>query len=193
LPGDFNKASTIWPTCPNVNGTIANCNGNNDGWISYGGTQYTDETLRVWQHLGLANMIEGSYTGFYAIVAQNDIGSNVAASKWPGVGWYFDQRFPNNLSPNNYVNGIIIGGFTAGTYNKASFLTPAQAAVIDNKIDDGKPITGIVRGTSSDLASSWHGGGAAGTQCGVSATNTYNSGAAYIGSIICGLGFALGV
>jgi type II secretory pathway pseudopilin PulG len=193
LPGDFNDASTVWPNCPNVNGTIANCNGNNDGLIPQSGQLYTDEAMRAWQHLSLAALIEGNYTGFHTTLSQNDIGINVPDSKWPGVGWYFDRNLAGIIAPN-YINAIFIGGFSANSLNSVKFLTPPQAAIIDNKIDDGGPITGIVRGYQSDLGGgALYGGVSAGTACAVSATNTYNTGAAYINTKICGLAFALGV
>lgn len=188
LPGDFNAASIVWPTC---DATPSNCNGNNDGVIARQNTlQYTDESSRAWQHLYLGGYIEQQMSGYHNVATQNNIGVNVPASKFPAVGWYIEYEIPGGTTRN--TNLLIIGGFVFGSFNYASFLTPFQAQKIDQKVDDGKPFTGKVRGIYNDNGSPFYSTTPVGTTCAIVSTGGYNTGSAYINRVMCILAFIIG-
>ena len=57
VPGDMDTASSYWNTA-GVCGTAAvDCNGDGDGLIEHGTTIATNEVLKAWKVLSLANMI----------------------------------------------------------------------------------------------------------------------------------------
>ncbi|AIF81603.1 N-methylation domain-containing protein [endosymbiont of Acanthamoeba sp. UWC8] len=68
LPGDFPYASVQWGTA--CDSTPSNCNGDGDGMISYSSSLLKNESMRAWQHLSLAGMISGSYTGIATVAGQ---------------------------------------------------------------------------------------------------------------------------
>ena len=190
LPGDFNAASTIWPNCYT---TPANCNGNNNGVIYLDNTmQYTDESLRAWQHLYLAGYIEQKLSGYHNTANQNNVGINVPASKFSGAGWYIDSVFAGESTSVTNINTLIIGGNVSGSFNNALFLTPLQAQNIDQKIDDGKPFTGKVRGIFNDGVALNYTTTPVGTTCALSSMLGYNTGSAYINRKICSIAFRIG-
>lgn len=148
LPGDFNRARTasgipgIWETA-----TPATGNGNGDGIIALDGS----ESLRVWQHLALANGdgANSQYTG----TGNYAFGTNLPASKIGGAGYRIINGNPYSTAPYNvapYTNTITVSGTATqiGTMNielanisgNAAFagnsIDPIRALFIDNKIDD---------------------------------------------------------
>ena len=191
LPGDFNAASTMWPNCYT---TPANCNGNNDGLILRAqGNQYTDESIRAWQHLYLAGHIDQNMSGYHSVLSENSIGINVPFSKFPGVGWFIDRGLAGELSANNSMNVLTIGGRVSSSVNYNFAFTPFQSQSIDLKIDDGKPFTGKVRGIWNDGVGLQWTTTPVGTTCAISSTRGYNTGAAYIYKKICTLSFRMGL
>jgi hypothetical protein len=189
FPGDFNNASSMWPTC---DGTPSRCNGNNDGIITLAnGSQYQDEAIRAWQHLTLSAIIDGNFSGYHNTASENTPGTNVPIAKYGSVAWYFDHRLPGDAN-TIYTNTLIIGARSTGSINNSPFLTPSQLSSIDMKIDDGLPITGNVRANSDIAAASYnYGGGTVNASCGVSASNVYNNSATYINGILCIAGFRI--
>jgi prepilin-type N-terminal cleavage/methylation domain-containing protein len=181
LPGDFSNATAFWydaTNCPGTNNIAGSCNGNGDGYIWSGGGASFDESLMAWRHLASSGILSGNYTGRYATASQNDIGSNVPPSKFGNnIGWFFT---PTGIGGNGWISGnfLSIGQFTAGAFNSGKFLSPQDAYSIDLKADDGFPISKLIRGGSfngSYNGSNLYGnGGAAGTTCADSGTNTYN-------------------
>lgn len=161
LPGDITNATDFWgvaagdgaattgacATAVTTNGKT--CNGNGDGII---GLWYdTGEPFRFWQHLGNAGLIEGKFTGefpgydatySYPLVVA---GVNVPPSKLGGAMWGSIQQFsavtalgyPEDMQLTNTFTFMQEGG----SYNMFS---PEEIWGIDNKIDDGKPATGLV-------------------------------------------------
>jgi prepilin-type N-terminal cleavage/methylation domain-containing protein len=72
LPGDMNNATSFWGAADGSTGLTAACFGaagtgtqtcNGDGSGTIYPTSASDESLRFWQHLARAGLIEGSYTG----------------------------------------------------------------------------------------------------------------------------------
>jgi prepilin-type N-terminal cleavage/methylation domain-containing protein len=158
LPGDFTKATDYWPACTD-DGTNT-CNGNGDGRIVWSNT--IGESYRAWQHMALAGVIEGSFTGTFSIsggFANSVAGVNVPAAKIGGNAAY---SFLNNTltsmcssSASNFIHaastmlsnkmGFGITSSTGG-WGWSRVITPAEAQTIDDKFDDGKPGTGKLFG-----------------------------------------------
>lgn len=164
LPGDMSTAETIWgsdTTCPNtVTRTtfkIVTCNGNGDGRIGASSTAgvldttYAYEWFRAWQELSNSGLIDTQFTGVKESATNGDagIGRNVPQSKLSiKAGWtlyYFLQTATDtNLWGDNYGHVFSFGGDTSGI-TSAPVLSPDNAYLIDQKIDDGLPGLGTVR------------------------------------------------
>lgn len=174
LPGDMLNATSFWGVdpggCPNGNTTPKKetCNGNGDGLIAPGGEAgpLPGETLRMWQHLADAGLIPGSYTG-HKVGAYNggcgNIGTGVpkfGSSMFGDAGWEWNNPNTANSCCGNaqdnmgyykqpfrfYANLIKLGtcANNLGDNLSGSTLSPLDAYQIDSKIDDGKPVTGIM-------------------------------------------------
>lgn len=141
LPGDLNDATEYFST------TV---NGNGNGAIEYpeGGNI---ESLRAWQQLNLAGLVEGEYTGIATVGAQADIGGNVPSSRRNKVGYLL---ITDNLAGKAERLEFRIGAFVATNRNDAAALTPQEAKSLDAKIDDGYPLAGtILAAKGSDITS----------------------------------------
>ena len=144
MPGDFSQATTYWSSATN---------GDGDGHIS------DVEGFDAWQHLALAGMVEGSYTGATGPGGHLDRipGTNIPKSQLSGAGWgvlYF------SIDPTGaddweliYTAGDIpprhvlwLGGRSIykNTNHQEPVLTPSEAELLDLKIDDGFPGLGKV-------------------------------------------------
>ncbi len=183
VPGDCANATTFWPQDANCGGygslttpATATCNGNGDGVIetvgfnSQGTVQsapyyYKPEDFLFWQHLALAGLISGVYSGVAAngSVEGGQPGVNVPNTHLSGgcyqMMWTPDpaggfgshlmfQPFP---SWNAYVVGTTIDP-NDGSSPWSCFqplMSPSQALGIDAKIDDGMPSTGNVQTTAT--------------------------------------------
>lgn len=146
VPGDMKNATQFWgaeTACPAPMGSASldgTCNGNGSRRVeqtNISGAQ-NNEMYRAWEHLSLAGMIPGDYTGRYAgnlsstaIVA----GQNVPAHSRKGffLLMYRDPSVASWFAKSGHV--IIAYGATA----IQSPLTPLDAAALDSKFDDGKP------------------------------------------------------
>jgi len=138
LPGDFPVAASIWGAYaagPPITGAH---NGNGDEQISGDLT----ESLYAWRHLVLANMIIGDYSGADAGTPDYIAGTNVPSSQAYEGRHYFLSKF-NNIF-NTYGNILQFGSNQTDTKPWGASLTPADANIIDGKIDDGAPTTGDV-------------------------------------------------
>lgn len=154
IPGDCAKATVFFGTavaCPSPDAT-GTCNGNGDGkvsrepWIT---GEYA-ETLLFWNHLALAGLIPGSYTGIPGGGGpwQHVPGVNCPSTKVginSGVGtWWMDGGFSDgNNFLGNYLNILEVGMINTAAPDNPIF-TPAEAYSIDQKVDDGIPSTGVV-------------------------------------------------
>lgn len=163
LPGDMPNATKIWGdwtsaggTCPPTNASLPTgsytCNGDGNGEIAMTG-QWTNnwfEMFLTWQHLALANMLTGSYTGGPGSGGAGDHvpGTNCPASKIKGAG--YGISFQNYHSGDtywydgNWGHQIIFGGYLSGNWPANPIITAAEAASLDSKYDDGSPTTGII-------------------------------------------------
>jgi hypothetical protein len=144
LPGDLRNATQIWgdqasgtSACADASiadGSPGTCNGNGNGLIAGD----LGESLRAMQHLALAGMIEGSFTGIVSSVNSGQLaGENIPilkvqeASMWPrSVAQAQYGKSENNHfriasmrpSDSRYFDGVM----------KAE-----EAWNIDSKMDDG--------------------------------------------------------
>lgn len=164
LPGDMSNATAYWgkdnTRCPGdtgINNTPGTCNGAGDGRIDIFGESY-----RYWQHLALAGLIEGSYSGFVSPLAASTgpvRGRDVPASRLGNALWqtaYLSQLVTVNFEmgfvgvPDIRTQYLIISGTNSGYWINNNILKPEEAWNIDTKLDDGKPASGTVRsGTGS--------------------------------------------
>ncbi len=160
LPGDYNRAEDLWKPdpdgCPSHNNRVPKtqtCNGNYDGIV--GMQAHRGEYFRFWQHLRNANLTEGEFTGVAGSINQNDhvVGENVPVIyDYVGIGVYWHEP-PTGANAwqheGDYGQLLVVGESNSwGWENSGSFLTPSDALSIDNKIDDGMPLTGNVYGMS---------------------------------------------
>ena len=146
LPGDCPNATVYFNTdsggCPG--GTVGDgtCNGNGNGFIEYYdyGTvtlNSLDEAYRFWQHLALANLWPGRFTGVKDPGTLGPIlGQNVPPTKYPGGIWTVFNSPQPWVIYNLQVNALMIGRvIPAGPWG--NLLSPVEASLIDTKIDDG--------------------------------------------------------
>ena len=150
LPGDMTNAFAFWGAatgCTNadINSVATGCNGNGDGAISI----YA-EGFRFWQHLALASLIEGTYSGTAttnnAVLGGNvprgrisSTGYQIWSEPWASQGW-------TGTGSTEISNAIRFGawgafGGTAGDPSRISnpSLKCEESWNLDTKIDDGKP------------------------------------------------------
>lgn len=133
LPGDHITATDYW------GGQTQN--GNGDGMIW---DHINDEDMKAMQHLSLAGFVKHGYFSSYW---PQIVGSNVPAGPFPSQGYRFQSHPWNSGSGDLYGkvgNGLIAGTVCSGSDVWCEFLTPTQANYIDIKIDDGKPVSGIL-------------------------------------------------
>lgn len=147
----------------NAANPLATCNGNGNLIIAQTpiATEGNTETYRFWQHLSNAGLVAGKFTGIGGAMGsswrQATPGVNVPATAVSGDAGYFIYSGSSGSlcgAPTNYSGGdsgtrrtfFMIGGRQTGNPPQARFLTPAEAASIDAKFDDGRPGTGQLRG-----------------------------------------------
>lgn len=141
LPGDMANAKSFWTSCTDVAGEL--CNGNANGTIEqYSPTSvYLGENLRAWQHMVLAGLIPGSYTGIRTGgTAIQDFGVNLPRSSYTSSGF--------GLGANGYgppgVHSIYISG-QIGNNPYVAYVPVEDTWNMDTKTDDGRPLQGNTR------------------------------------------------
>lgn len=162
LPGDFPDAGKIWGDACGGDAPAGNgCNGDGDGVVGkYGGAifrGYTSETSQVeyyrfWQHMQLADVIGGSYTGEDAYTSDEPnwhSGDNVYESKaFSGVLFYLDDVRRWNSSLGDQVLWVKSNESYFWWDDPQTSLNPVQTYNIDKKIDDGLATSGFMFATS---------------------------------------------
>ena len=132
-PGDFIKAYYYFSHGENdVCGTKTECNGDGDRKIEIG-TKKDSEIYRAIQHLELAQLVKGNYSGV-----------------WGENNYVIETTPEGNITPiydKNLGNIIKYGNLfsSAGKTSDSGLLTPEEAENIDKKIDDGAPQKGDLR------------------------------------------------
>lgn len=164
-PGDMRNATRFWGAADTSNaGECAHpltdlgtgtqtCNGNGNG---LSGEDY--EQLRFWQHLSNAGLIEGRFTGVQSgsTYLAHVIDENAPGSKIPGAGWAAvhltvnTEPFKWNVRDVRYQTAFLGGQSTGGRYPDAPIFTAEELLVIDQKMDDGKPGSGLLRTQAFD-------------------------------------------
>ncbi len=143
LPGDFDNASPLWNTK----------DGDGDNKIGISSKADThQEVMLFWQHLALARLIDGEYSGisgpgesgYHAI-----IGENVPASQYSGAGWSLHPDIGEAQDNKSRFDGyygsyLFFGQQTDRAVTYGEILSANAMAGIDQKIDDGKPATGFM-------------------------------------------------
>ena len=137
LPGDFNQATHLF-------GDVTR-NGNGDGWINWNTSPA--ESALVWQHLALGGFIKGNYSGEQG----SELGYDRPSTAIPNATFAAQVYFlPGWLYDEPQVNTLEFGKIRPleSRASEFSVLTPADAANIDTKMDDGMPVTGYILGAT---------------------------------------------
>lgn len=164
LPGDIPDATTYLPTCVTDPADASNrCNGNADGQVSNGdscGGGSSSEALRLWQHLALASMLEGNYTGYTSPAAANlysDPGVNEPRSV---IGATAHYRVFNASCFSGFTVAVELAGVSPGGDATVGLMSPADAYSIDRKMDDGlagsNESTPVFPWTGNVIVRSWN-------------------------------------
>ncbi len=156
IPGDINQDRALELGLYDRTGAAATGNGDGNGLLqacaqtAAAGLLAGCETVLYWRDLNDAGYVDGYYqnaTEALATIANEDL-----------VEWFPEAK----LGRGNFVttfsvegrNWFEITGITsvaAGVYTLTLGLSPSEAFNIDNKMDDGRPLTGGVRALD-DLA-----------------------------------------
>lgn len=141
-PGDFNGASKYWENAKDGNGN----------WVIEGDIA---ERLYAWNHLALANVIEGAFTG--EVVEDAPIyRENV---NLPGSIFVHNHYMIGSSTVNDAIFGRL-GAYIQYTSNDSptspwgGALSPKDAKYIDTKMDDGMAFSGMVFGVDAIDANS---------------------------------------
>jgi len=174
MPGDMANATAFWGksaadcnTQSGVAATPGTCNGNGNGILDIASAvSGTGEVFRGWQHMALAGLIEGNYTGNSGAAStyDPDAGINAPASRlsngiW-GYGYYDNSTILNTYNFNyDMRNWFVVGSQDDNVYPDGPLLKPEEAWNIDSKLDDGLPgvgriITNLVNLCSNGTSSS---------------------------------------
>ena len=168
LPGDCPNATTYFgaqdptpATCQTTASTGSlTCDGDGDDTVDLG-----YEGFRFWQHLAIAGLIKGKYTGVAGSGSSwhHVLGTNAPTSAIKGVGFgiaYWGMT--NNADTVNYIipfnHMFWWGKMTTAGFPYNGFLTPKDAFSIDQKFDDGKPATGtffVANGVVDGVIYTW--------------------------------------
>jgi prepilin-type N-terminal cleavage/methylation domain-containing protein len=151
LPGDLPEASNIWKEqCDK-----SNCNGNGDGQIQFGsiGLDKGREHVRAWQHLALAGIISGDFSGTEwpegTESARLIPAKNIPASEVAGAVWNIYSDVPLRGQKGNR---LVLSAVTNDNLQlpEAGVISADEALDFDNKTDDGNPETGVVQASNSE-------------------------------------------
>ena len=161
LPGDLNATLAA-----NFGMTARGGDGNGDGNGILGTcspaniteTEAGCETLLFWRDLSDAQLIDGSFNTPVDPMFYGNNNTPMSADQVPlffpkakiGRGNYFTVFHSSGI--NYYELAGILATDDVGYYTLALSLTPSEAFNMDNKIDDGKPGTGVVQ-AMQDLSS----------------------------------------
>ena len=140
LPGDYQEASIFWQNA---------FNGNHNGKIEHLNTEGLYEGYAAWQHLSLAHMISGSFSGNQQSSPAKP-GIDIPSSPMGGGFFLSFNAFASGDS-NSLVLGtplptVLISPIENSAVSAAGLLTPSQMFELDSKIDDSYPEHGFIRG-----------------------------------------------
>jgi prepilin-type N-terminal cleavage/methylation domain-containing protein len=178
IPGDCANATDFFGTftdCANdVAESLGNstCNGTGNNQVikgSYVSYWRYDESALFWQHLSVANLINGDYSGVMNWGGTIDLGTDVPVSRFEGGCYsinssFYDtnyQAFPYTTMNGNFLSlGSRLAGEGNTNINRCTESIPSLEAIhaynIDSKIDDGRPFTGSVQTTMGRYNGNWN-------------------------------------
>lgn len=164
LPGDLANASIYFAplssgTCLATSTTDkTTCPGDGDNIIEYGSASGTmgavREAFRFWEHLGLAGLYGGAYSGIPGAVNafDHDVGINSPATAVDGATFGVMHVENAGVGPQTFFGNsdnihLFMVGFADGanTLPNGNFITPQEAFSVDSKVDDGAPGKGKVQ------------------------------------------------
>lgn len=154
LPGDMADAHDYWDDgAGGICGTATECNGDGNGTIVLG-TASDSEAHRFWQHLNLAGIVEGNYTGIGGTDNEvNPTTNSPATSRSQGA--YSVLAYTDTTNSVKTGTQIVVGAFLASNRNYRYLFTPTEAFSIDTKSDDGIANTGNTTSQGSFDGTSW--------------------------------------
>lgn len=185
MPGDMPTATAMWGAAHGTPGTCITtastgpetCDGNGDEQI--GDAANPHEMFRAWQQLGNAGFLNERYTGVAGAggVRHHVVGVNCPEAELAHTG--FGIMHSSNATADWYliknIHVLAYGIEDAALEPRGPKLTPQEALALDQKGDDGKPGTGVIRThkptlyacatTNSELTAEYD--SAAGTGCGL--------------------------
>lgn len=154
-PGDLDDAYDYWGVSAGCTDTTANtaidsatttetgCNGNGNNLIEWD----SGEFYRSWQHLSLAKVIPGTYTGKKQSTTSPYcvIGTNCPTSSFHPLSNFMITTTQIYLATRG-MHLFFSTSNSSGTDNHPNkpVISPQDANSIDHKIDDGKPATGKI-------------------------------------------------
>jgi prepilin-type N-terminal cleavage/methylation domain-containing protein len=158
LPGDMSNAEAFWLQtaggCPETGATDLNpgtCDGNGDGELQDPNNNgESGEIFTFWQHLSLARLINGEFTGSAGAndEAHHIVGTNTPVSKFSGAGWgieFYDASPGTDFFNISYDGNILEFGAPQNNNDMDDpIMIPEDAWNIDKKLDDGKPAQGNI-------------------------------------------------
>jgi prepilin-type N-terminal cleavage/methylation domain-containing protein len=161
-PGDMSDATAYWPTTidGDNNGVLSVLS--DDGNVIMGDGDDGPEYMRLWEHLSLAGLISGSFTGLPVGPTPYTPGVNIPPTRYNHTGGYvmwdnggtlstfYIPDMPGRLS-SKFL--ILAGQWTPGdsdTPFSVGLVTPADAYAIDVKTDDGVAYGGSTMGLTGN-------------------------------------------
>lgn len=166
VPGDMINAYDYFGTSCTSSATSSYCNGDGDKQVEMHAWNDESESLRYFQHLKLANILEGNYGGVGLLSTDYDTacdshhvldstclrvrGYNVPKTKISKVGFYTVTY--NSTHKNNVITlgDRLLGPGDEYALNEGVIVSAANADDIDEKLDDGFASKGRFIGKEND-------------------------------------------
>jgi len=143
-PGDFSRASALLAVKPD--GVSPQIDGNGNGRVN--GLGNDDESLEYWQHLAAADLISG-INGVAPVP-----GVGIPVGRIPGSAW--NAVNARTTGAELCLDCSLVGNYwRLGAPNEAALTTqgliaPNESYLLDIKIDDGSPISGMIQAREGD-------------------------------------------
>ncbi len=162
MPGDMPNATTRLSNCDNIPaGSCTNGNGNNvigpvdqPIFVDQAGAAY-DENRLFWYHLTSADLIIHEIN-IHAPVSTPTWGLTNPAAPADGGFNVISMTGSTNDMPNDFLSGVYIVWQMTPTGDASAaentIVTPRDAEYLDQKFDDGRPLTGTIRGRGGNSA-----------------------------------------
>lgn len=147
IPGDFTRATQLWGAATDCNYTSgavssgkATCDGDGDGIVGGLNTVRQWEYQMFWQHLSNSGLLKGGYNGFLPWEpGETSPSSTLKNATWRMMGEMWGTLCFMQICSDNFLTLDSLGGAMNG-----GVLTPEELYLIDQKLDDGMPSTGVI-------------------------------------------------